>query len=68
MKKLLTILAAVATAVVLAAAPAAAESTADTGSYGPAEEPSLALPIAIAFVVICALAAIVMSRTNTDHR
>jgi hypothetical protein len=65
MKKLLTILATVTATVALAAGPAAAESTFDTGTYGPAEEPSLAVPLVIAFVVICALAAIIMSRSRT---
>ncbi len=68
MKKLLALPALVTTAVLLAAVPAMAESSADTGTYGPAEEPTWVVPFVIAFVVICALAAVIMARRPKADR
>ena len=64
MKKLTTILAVVTTAVVLAAAPAGAESTANTGTYGPAEEPTWVIPFVIAFAVVSMVVALLGTRRN----
>ena len=64
MKKLTTILAVVTTAVLLAAVPAGAESTANTGTAGPAEEPTWVIPFVVAFAVICAVIALWGTRRN----
>jgi hypothetical protein len=68
LKKLMALPALVTTAVLLAAAPAMAESSANTGTYGPAEEPGWIVPAVIAFVVICAVAAVIMARTPKSDR
>jgi amino acid transporter len=65
-KKLIATPAAVIATLVVLATPAAAEATANTGTVGPADEPTWVIPFVIAFAVICAVVAILGTR-RTDR-
>lgn len=68
MRKLLTTLAIVISGVVLTAQAAVAESTANTGSVGPAEEPSWILLAAGLFALAGVVAAVMSARgPSTDE-
>lgn len=65
MKKLLAVVAVVAATVVLATAPAAA-GTANTGTFGPADEPTWVLPLVGVFILLGIVFAIRVARHDTD--
>lgn len=67
MKKLLTIPA--VTGVLLAvAAPVGAQSTWDTGTRGPAEEPTWVLPLVALFVLVNVVLAVLSARRGKAER
>lgn len=68
MVKLLTIPAVTAVLVAMTGPAAGAQTTWDTGSRGPADEPTWVIPLVVAFVVVCMVVAILGVRGGRTDR
>ncbi len=68
MKKLLTIPAVTAVLVAATAPVAGAQTTWDTGTLGPAEEPTWVIPLVVAFVVLNIVLAVLSARRGRAER